>query len=146
MPDKPSPAEFPAFESLWVIFSYITANWKTDCDMPQAQFNQALKWQVGLDKAYSAYYGATVTAFALQLKRHKGDVNAALKALYSDNEQPNPAEPDVAKVLGEFMQWNAAFGGFRAFGYQNYPGWMGNGNFEKEPPPYRVAPEAENHE
>ena len=31
-----------------------------------------------------------------------------------------------------------AFGGFYTIGYQNYRAWMGEGNFEISPPPYRI--------
>lgn len=127
---------------LWAIFSYIGTHWQNtkQCDMPEAQFQKAIDWQVELEPSYAVYYAAAVAEYT-RLLQETGDPQAALSILFSENTSDDPKLPDVQKyVLGEFMRWQVAFGGFRAFGppYENYSGWMGGGSFEANPPPYRA--------
>ncbi|ETW97597.1 MAG: hypothetical protein ETSY1_21980 [Candidatus Entotheonella factor] len=126
-------------EVLWTVFGYIDSHWDVNTEMSKTRFEQALASQVGLDPVYQLRYDETAAAYQAELEQH-GNIEAALEALYSKNTAPKPAQPDVAQVLGEFMKWNVAFGGFRSFGYMNYPGWTGNGSFLNDPPPYRALP------
>ena len=126
-------------ETLWTIFGYIDRHWCTETTMSKAQFGRALDSQVTLDSCYQQLYDETADACQKELDQQHGNIEAALEALYAKNTQPNPAEPNVAKVLGEFMNWNVALGGFRSFGYENYPGWGRNGSFLQQPPPYRTV-------
>jgi hypothetical protein len=126
--------------TLWTIFGYIGQNWGTaqTCNMPQAQFNQVIAWQVARDPAYSGYYAEAVTEYQALYAKYGP---AALAVLYQENQLSNPKLPQVANfVLLEFMRWNVAFGGFRSFQYENYNGWMGGGSYLNRPPPYRALP------
>lgn len=127
---------------LWLMFGYIGTTWGTApfCDMPQSQFQQAISGQVQRDRQYAGYYRAAVAEYRALLHQY-GSRETARRALFQDNQLPKPKLPDVASyVLLEFMRWNVAFGGFRAFNYENYNGWMGGGSFLKTPPPYRAVP------
>ncbi|WP_441288212.1 hypothetical protein ACSRUE_40470 [Sorangium sp. KYC3313] len=128
---------------LWLIFGHIGTSWGTApfCTMPQSQFQQAITWQVQRDLNYAASYLKTTTEYRVLLERY-GNPQAALDVLFKENQVPVDKQPnnDVAKVLLELMRWNVAFGGFRAFNYENYYGWMGGGSFLNKPPPYRALP------
>lgn len=127
---------------LWAVFGYIGQNWGTsaDCAMPQTQFQQVLQWQMQRDPAYQGYYQQAVAEYQ-QLLEQYGSPPPAMAALLAENRY-HPTNPsNVANfVLLEFMRWNIAFGGFKAFGYENYNGWMGGGSFLQQPPPYRALP------
>lgn len=127
---------------LWLSFLYIGTNWGTAsfCTMPQSQFQQVIAWQVQRDVNYQGYYLAAIAEYNALLEQY-GNPQAALEVLFQENQLPAPKLPDVANyVLLEFMRWNVAFGGFRAFNYENYNGWMGGGSFLNQPPPYRALP------
>jgi hypothetical protein len=127
---------------LWLIFGYIGTNWETAsfCTMPEGQFREVILWQVQRDPCYGEYYTQAVAEYQVLLQQY-GDQQLALQALFTENQLPSPKLPDVANyVLLEFMRWNVAFGGFRAFNYENYNGWMGGGSFLSKPPPYRALP------
>lgn len=134
-----------AVDVLWQIFGYIGTNWGTadSCKMPQTQFDQALAWQVARDSNYQGYYQQTVAEYSALLAKY-GSSQQAIQVLLQENQLPSPKLPDVANyVLLELMRWNAAFGGFSSFGYQNYNGWMGGGSFLNVPPPYRALPDSQ---
>ncbi|TLP55504.1 hypothetical protein FEE96_22570 [Parasedimentitalea maritima] len=128
---------------LWLVFQHIGQQWgnAAEADMPEVQFNQVIDWQVELDPNYALYYAETISEYT-KLLQQTGSSDAALKILFAENQKDAPKLPNVANfVLKEFMIWQVAFGGFRAFGppYQNYTGWMGGGNFNDIPTPYRTA-------
>lgn len=131
MPNEP--------DDLRTIFLFIATNWKTGESMTRPQFDLAVRGQVAIDAAYLLYYSQTEAAYHDALRQAGGDQQKALALLYSSNTYPNPQQPNVAKILGEFMRWHIAFGGFQSFGYENYPGWMGGSTFTAQPPPYRTA-------
>lgn len=125
---------------LWSIFVYIGENWGTaaNCSMPQAQFHQALQWQLQRDSAYLGYYQQTIAEYQRLLAQY-GSPPPALAALLAENRYQSSNPSNIANfVLLEFMRWNIAFGGFRTFGFVNYNGWMGGGSFLQTPPPYRA--------
>jgi len=127
-------------DPLWAMFGYIGLNWRNaqECDMSESQFYEAVNWQVGLDPAYNGYYAAAIGEYNYLLAKF-GDPQQALRVLFQENQLPNPKLPAVANhVLLEFMRWQVAFGGFRAFSYMNYNGWMGGGSYLNVPPPYRA--------
>lgn len=127
---------------LWLMFGYIGTNWGTasSCTLSQSQFEQVIAQQVQRDQQYQGYYLSAIDAYVALLEQY-GDPQAALKALFTENQLPTPRLPEVANyVLLEFMRWNVAFGGFRAFNYENYIGWMGGDSFLSKPPPYRALP------
>jgi len=130
--------------TLWLIFGQIGEQWNNGqyCDMPQAQFAEAIARQVGLDPSYIGYYNAAVSEYQTLLEQCGGNQQQALQILFQQNQVPIPPSPNVSDianyVLLEFMRWQVAFGGFRAFGYENYNGWMGGGSFLQVPPPYRA--------
>lgn len=129
-------------DPLWLMFGYIGQNWDNAqyCDMSENQFYLAVNWQVGRDPAYNGYYTAAIAEYNALLAQF-GNPQQALSALFQENQLPNPKLPDVANyVLLEFMRWQVAFGGFRAFSYMNYNGWMGGGSYLNVPPPYRALP------
>lgn len=128
---------------LWLIFQQIGILWGNagSSDMPQAQFDQVVAQQGQLNPAYEGYYTDTIALYQELLQVYGGNQQQALTQLFLQNQLPQPAQPDVANfVLLEFMRWQVAFGGFRAFGYENYNGWMGGGSFLQVPPPYRALP------
>ena len=128
--------------TLWLFFGYIGTTWGTAsyCTMPQTQFQQVIAWQVQLDQRYEGYYLEAITEYGALLEQY-GNPQAALQALFQENQLQNPKHQNVANyVLLEFMRWNVAFGGFRAFNYENYNGWMSGGSYLNVPPPYRALP------
>ncbi|WEL89767.1 hypothetical protein P0D90_07960 [Pseudomonas sp. CBSPCBW29] len=125
---------------LWSLFGFIGLKWGTaaDCGMSQQQFQQALQWQMQRDPAYTGYYRDTIAEYQALLRQY-GQPSLALAALITQKPY-SPSNPSAVAnfVLLEFMRWNIAFGGFKAFGYMNYNGWMGGGSFLQQPPPYRA--------
>jgi len=126
-------------DTLWLIFLHIGIQWNNSqyCAMPQSQFVQAVEWQVGLNPDYADYYNATVAEYWRLVGQYGPE--QGMQALFQENQLPNPKYPNIANfVLLEFMRWQVAFGGFRAFAYENYCGWMGGGSYLQVPPPYRA--------
>ncbi len=127
---------------LWQIFQYIGVIWGNSAEsgLEQFQFQRAVTWQVELDPNYATYYAEAVAEYT-RLLQETGSVDTAMRTLFAENQADDPKLPDVAQyVLKEFLTWQIAYGGFRAFGppYQNYTGWMGGGSFNDVPPPYRA--------
>lgn len=130
--------------TLWLIFLQIGTQWENSqyCDMSQSQFANVIEWQIGLDAGYATYYNEAVAEYQALVAQYGPE--RALEVLFEENQLPAPKFPDIANyVLLEFMRWQVAFGGFRAFGYENYNGWMGGGSYLKVPPPYRALPDGE---
>ncbi|MGJ8691018.1 MAG: hypothetical protein ACSHW0_00905 [Thalassotalea sp.] len=127
------------YPSLWTIFTFIRTNWGTNDNVGEKQFELILNYRIELNSVYTNYYQETVTEFNL-LQQKYGDQQSALKMLFQENQQPTPKITNIANyVLKEFFTMNVAFGGFKAIGYKNYRAWMGGGNFNQNPPPYRTA-------
>ena len=127
---------------LWSIFQYIGVIWGNTAQsgMEEFQFNRVIDWQVAIDPNYATYYAATVAEYT-RLLQSSGSVDVAIRTLFSENQAPNPKVANVEQyVLKEFLIWQIAYGGFSAFGppYENYTGWMGGGNFNDVPTPYRA--------
>ncbi|QQO55799.1 MAG: hypothetical protein N838_23060 [Thiohalocapsa sp. PB-PSB1] len=125
--------------TLYKIFTFIRSQWGTSDGVSEDQFELIVGYKANSDPAYAFYYTVAVATYEALLKK-LGNEEAALTALYQENQQPDPANQDIAQyVLGEFLTMNIAFGGFSLFGYENFRGWMGGGSFEDTPPPYRTA-------
>ena len=122
---------------LWTIFAYVATRWQAPSDMTKDQLELAVNGQTQLEPNYAGWVSETLARYRALLES-TGSEDAALAALYAGNQQPEPESQGIATVLANFMSWSVAFGGFRSFGYENYPGWMGGGSFEQRPPPYRA--------
>lgn len=137
--DAASAGPGPDLETLWIIYTYIRQRWQAEDGMSEAQLKLIVDGKIRLYPDYAGYYAAAVTEYR-RLLAQTGDRNRALDILYTENQLPNPKLPDVAtRVLGEFMTYHVAFGGFRTYGFENFPGWMGGGSYQQVPPPYRTV-------
>ena len=135
--------ESPELDRLWEIYTYIRKHWQAEDGMSTAQLKLIVDGKIAIDPAYAGYYDSAVAEYEALTAQH-GSRDKALAALYSENETPNPKLPEVAQyVLGEFMTFHVAFGGFKAYGFENFPGWMGAGPYTQTPPPYRAAEESD---
>ena len=131
----------PDVATLWAIFGHIGSKWQNAdyCDMSLEQFSHAITQQVELKPVYLGHYNFTTAHFKTLCEEEGGNQELAMDRLFTENRLPSPRYPQIAQfVLVEFMRWQVAFGGFRAFDYQNYSGWIGGGSFLKMPPPYRA--------
>lgn len=131
-------------ESLWELFVAIGRFWRNvDDPAPmRSNFEVFVQNRIRFSPMYLAIYLSAVKVID-ELKEELGE-EAAYEYLFT-NAQANESPPVSALqwtrqyVSNEFVAWQLALGGFKAFGAENYDnGYFGGPNIPGRPAPYRT--------
>lgn len=138
-----SPISNDVFDLLWEIFSQIGKFWQ-DMDDPSPYRIQVYNFvlnRMNLRPIYHDYY-TSAPAVIKQLKDQLGQ-DKAYEFLFTDQaSNVSPPQTPVAVVrqhiVNEFIAFQLALGGFKAFGAVNYCGYFGGANIPGKQVPYRT--------
>ncbi|GAA3533677.1 hypothetical protein [Zobellella aerophila] len=134
------------FEAMFELFRQIGIFWRNldDAEAYRSRLYAFMQNRINLRPIYHQYYQLARQTLD-QLIAEQGQ-EQAYRLLFTDAQanQP-PAETPLAvtrqKVSNEFVTFQLAQGGFRVFGADNYPGFIGGANIPGQPAPYRTAEE-----
>jgi hypothetical protein len=134
------------FEAMWQLFVQIGTFWK-NMDHPapyRSQLYTFMSNRIGLYPLYHDYYILAKEVMD-QLVAERG-VEAAYACLFTDPgamECPPRTALAVVRqyVSNEFVAWQLALGGFKAWGAKNYCGYIGGAFIPGQPAPYRTGGE-----
>lgn len=138
------PLSDEVFESMWRLFVHVGRFWQNmdDAGPLRSQLYSFMLNRISLRPIYREYYDCARRVTDELVARHGEDQAYAL--LFTDAEAGrSPPETPVAltrqKVANEFMAWQLALGGFKAWGAMNYCGYIGGPNLPGQPAPYRTS-------
>lgn len=140
--DEPSLLSDETYVAMWQIFVHIGKFWQNmDDPTPyKLQLYSFMLNRINLRPIYSIYYISAQKVMA-KLIAEKGE-DKAYEFLFTDKDAAKtPPETLIAltrqKVANEFMALQLSLGGFKAFGAENYCGYIGGANIPGQPAPYR---------
>jgi hypothetical protein len=131
-------------DRLWRIFEHIGGHWSNAADvaMDRQRFARILALKVSEFPSYLTEYSDASDLFS-RLEAQLGDSAQALRVLFTPPSSTAPDFPSTplghaqTYVVTEFINLQIANGGFRHFGYVNYPGWIGGPLADVAELPYR---------
>jgi hypothetical protein len=137
------PLSDEVFESMWQLFVHIGTFWQ-NMDNPEPlkpMFYTFLLNRINLYPIYQEYYRIAKQVMDLLIAEYGEE--QAYELLFTDADAAkSPPETPVAltrqAVANEFMAWQLALGGFKAWGATNYCGYIGGGYIPGNPAPYRT--------
>ncbi|AFY99441.1 hypothetical protein [Calothrix sp. PCC 6303] len=140
---KLEPLSDKTFAAMWQIFVHIGKFWQ-NIDDPTPYKSQLYSFmlnRINLRPIYSDYY-ISAQEVMTQLITEKGE-DEAYKYLFTDKDAAKaPPETFIAvtrqNVANEFIALQLSLGGFKAFGAENYCGYIGGANIPSQPAPYRT--------
>lgn len=138
------PIREEVFASMWRLFVHIGKFW-SNMDAPEPYKTQLYTFMVNrisLDPIYHQYYllAKEVTDRLID----KLGEDAAYAFLFTDPEAADTASKSALAltrqfVSNEFIAWQLALGGFKAWGALNYCGYIGGAYIPGETVPYRTS-------
>jgi hypothetical protein len=145
------PLDADLFASMWELFVQIGVFWKNmdDPEPYRSQLWTFMENRIGLQPAYHDYYVlARHVMDGLIAERGKEAAYAYLFTHPRARAGVSDTAPDTAldlvrrHVSDEFICWQLALGGFKAWGARNYCGYIGGAYIPGEPVPYRTCQES----
>jgi hypothetical protein len=140
------PVDQEVFASMWQLFVHIGRFW----DNAPAMATEPLRTQlytfmgnrIALDPLYHGYYTLAKKVIDGLIAEHGEE--AAYARLFTD-PGAGQAPPKTAlalvrqRVSNEFVAWQLALGGFKAWGATNYCGYIGGAFIPGQAAPYRTG-------
>ena len=123
-------------DALWSVFDHIGERWRNAAfnEVARTEFDRILDLKTSRTPSYLAEYVSAVNLLDASAA-WMGDAGSAAGELFEDvGVDGSPQRHAHTYVVSEFIMLQIAFGGFRKWGYVNYPGYAG-GSFRN---PYRV--------
>ncbi len=138
------PIRDDVFASMWQIFVHIGKFWK-NMDDPAPYKSQLYTFMQNRISLYPIYHDYYILAKEVmdQLIAARGE-EAAYAFLFTDpGATASPPASALAVthhyVSNEFVAWQVALGGFKAWGARNYCGYIGGAFIPGHPVPYRTC-------
>jgi hypothetical protein len=145
---EPETTGVPSVEltsGLWLLFSRIAERWQMSdfIDLNVSGFTEIVRLKCAVAPSYLTEYRETARLLAELEPGLAGDP-ASLDQLFTQPEGLSAFGATrlgrmQAFVIGEFLELQMAYGGFRAFGYANYRGYAGGVLGDPDHPPFRTA-------
>ncbi|HEV7397629.1 MAG TPA: hypothetical protein VGN86_14055 [Pyrinomonadaceae bacterium] len=137
------PLSGEVFDSMWQIFVHIGKFWQ-NMDNPEPLKSRLYTFMVNrisLRPIYKDYYVMAAGTMAALISENGEE--QAYTILFTDPEgiETPPTTPlGVTRqmVANEFIAWQLALGGFKAWSAINYCGYIGGANVPGQPAPYRT--------
>jgi len=134
------------FDSMFALFEQIGIFWNNldDAEQYRSRLVAFMQNRIKLRPIYREYYVLAAKTIKQLIEEHGEQL--AYQLLFTDKQanQP-PADTPLAitrqKVSNEFVTFQLAQGGFKSFGAENYPGFIGGANIPGKPAPYRGSEE-----
>ena len=123
-------------DALWHVFSYIGSRWQTTPfnAVTRTAFTRVLDLKTSRTPSYYMEYISAVQLLD-KLALQTGSISSAIAGLFENGDHDDSQQQHAyTYVVSEFIMLQVARGGFRKWGYLNYPGYTG-GSFNN---PYRV--------
>ena len=123
-------------DALWSVFDHIGERWRNAAfnEVARTEFDHILDLKTSRTPSYLAEYVSAVNLLGASAA-WMGNAGSAVGALFDDvGVDGSPQRHAHTYIVSEFIRLQVAFGGFRKWGYVNYPGYAG-GSFRN---PYRV--------
>jgi len=118
-------------DDLFRMFRYISETWDNRCTIDtRAAFRAIVDLKTGRPPSYLAEYRAAIARF--RAARDQSGEPAALEAVFFEDDDLHLRH----HVIAELLRLQVASGGFRAFGYNNYQGYMGGSFADPRRLPY----------
>jgi len=137
------PLSDEVFESMWQIFVHIGKFWNNmdDPEPLKPMLYSFMVNRINLRPIYQQYYMSAKQVMDQLIATYGED--QAYEFLFTDADAAkSPPETPIAvtrqNVANEFIAWQLALGGFKAWGAINYCGYIGGGNVPGMPVPYRT--------
>jgi len=130
-------------ETLYAIASHIGARWRVVAGPGWSRSTVAhiLAAKSAEEPSYRTAYAMTNRAYH-ELAASLGSHDAALDHLYLSDPAWKPANWDVVRhwAIREFLVLYVTMGAFAAYGWQNFPGFVGGPCDDPAALPYRPSP------
>ncbi len=123
-------------DALWSIFDHIGVRWQNAAfnAVTRTEFDRILDLKTTQTPSYLAEYVSAVNLLGTLASR-TGDIGSAVEELFEGAGSDGLLQQHAhTYVVSEFIMLQVACGGFRKWGYVNYPGYAGGGFGH----PYRV--------
>jgi hypothetical protein len=137
---EPEPA---LLEQLWQLFTRMAARWQMagEVELDENAFAQIIRAKTTLAPSYLTEY-REARGILEEVERDMARDAAAFDQLFAvpiglESFELTRLGRLQKFVIGEFLELQMAYGGFRAFGYRNYRGWAGGPLSDTARPPYR---------
>ena len=131
------------FDAMWRLFVHIGRFWN-NMDDPSPYRSQLYTFMCNRISLYPIYHEYYILAKKVMdgLVAERGE-EAAYTLLFTDaSALQTPPKTPLALVRqcvsNEFVAWQLALGGFKAWGAQNYCGYIGGAYIPGQPAPYRT--------
>lgn len=141
-PQMAGPLEPAQIETLYAIASHIGTRWQIAAGSAwsQSTFGTIVTAKSAAEPSYLTAYAMTVGA-ARELTAALGR-DAAMDHLYLADPAWRPADWDVVRhwAIREFLVLYVTMGAFAAYGWHNFPGFVGGPCDDPSALPYRSSP------
>jgi len=148
------PLEQETFDAMFELFSQIGIFWQNIADSKpyKSRLYAFMQNRIRLRPSYDDYYKIahkTLTVLIAELGEEKAyqflftntEINKSQSEIYDLPYKEKCLALTRQKVSNEFVAYQLALGGFKAFGAKNYLGYIGGAYIPDEPVPYRTAEE-----
>jgi hypothetical protein len=140
-PELTGEAPEAVVRQLWLLFTRLADRWQMRVDLGETGFRQFIREKTTLPPSYLTEYRQAAAVLEEVELAMESDPSAFDQLFVVPLELPGFGATRLARlqqfVIGEFLELQLAFGGFRAFGYRNYRGFTGGPLSDPARPPYR---------
>jgi len=132
-PDQTGTLQPTDVDTLYQITLYPQKKWSIDSqqnDLDPTVFTNFINFKTQEEPSYYTAYSQTLMLYNALVNQF-GSADQAMDYLYTPNPQTPPQNWDVVRnwAIKEFLLLFIISGNFRAYGWMNFPGWMGGGPF-----------------
>ena len=131
-PDQTGTLPAATIDTFYTLTLYPQTLWSISGQntLDQTLFTNFINFKTEITPSYFTAYQQTIDLYNT-LVQELGSADKAMTYLYTPNPQNPPQNWDVVRnwAIKEFLLLFTISGNFRAYGWLNFPGWMGSGPF-----------------